>query len=303
MSATSILVHGGAGPLGEHRDERMAGCLAAARRGHAILARGGSALDAVEAAVVALEDDPLFNAGTGSCLNAEGNVEMDASIMNGEELSAGAVAVVSTIKNPIRLARAVMEQTPHVLLAAEGAARFAREIGVPFCDPRSLVTEHARRQLAVELAKARTLTNAQATKTRQTGGGTVGAVARDAHGHVAAATSTGGMTGKRPGRIGDAPLIGCGTYADDLAGAASSTGHGEMIIKVVLAKTACELLRAGRAPSDGAQAAINDLRRVQGTAGIILVDRNGRLGFGFNTESLARAWVDSDGMEGAALGP
>ena len=282
----SILVHGGAGPVdeGDRAKECEAGCLAAARAGHAVLRAGGRALDAVEAAVAVLEDDPLFNAGVGSALNLDGDVEMDASLMDGQALAAGAVAAVRTVKNPIHLARRVLEATSHVLLVGPGAERFARECGLVEVDPRSLVTDHARKRLA------------HRTEARS-GHGTVGAVACDAHGHVAAATSTGGMTGKRPGRVGDSPLIGCGTYADDRGGAASATGVGEGIIKVVMAKRACDELCQGASAPEAARRAVAELARVGAKGGLIVVDGRGRLGLAFSTARMSRASVDAAGVE------
>ena len=265
----------------------MRGCLAAARAGHEVLIRGGSAVDAVVAAAVVLEDDPTFNAGTGSALNSDGEVETDASLMEGDKLAGGAIASVKGIKNPIRLARLVMERTPHVLLACEGALRFARQNNVPFVDAKTMVTP---RVLEKWRSGRRNL-------------GTIGAVAIDGRGTVAAATSTGGTMGKLPGRVGDSPLIGSGTYADNLAGAASATGMGEAIIKVVLTKFAVDRLRAGQEPVSAALQSVTELERVGGQGGVILVDREGRLGCAFNTARMARAWIDSKGKEGSGFGP
>ncbi len=291
----AIVVHGGAGPMSPDDDAERAqqGCLAAARCGYEILRRGGSALDAVEAAAVALEDDPVFNAGTGACLTREGGVELDASLMDGEALRVGAVALVRTVKNPIKLARAVMERTPHVFLAGEGASSLAREAGLDEVSPEALITEKARRRWRAYLAKS----------APSSPGGTIGAVAIDGRGHVAAATSTGGMTGKLPGRVGDTPIPGAGTYADDLAGAASATGHGEMIIRITLTRVVCDHLRAGESAMTAARAGISALERVSGTGGVIAVGRGGDLGWAFNTERMARAWIDLHGNEGAAFGP
>ncbi len=288
----SIIVHGGAGDFGELDDAVpcIEGCLKAARLGHAVLAKGGSALDAVIAAVVALEDDPTFNAGLGSALNLKGEVENDASVMRGEDGGAGAVACLQDVKNPVRLARRVMEQTPHVLLVAQGARDFAVEQGVPLLAPLALVTEKAKQKWK-KLLEQRTAK----------GHGTVGAVARDDQGHVAAATSTGGTMLKRPGRVGDTPLIGCGTYAADALGACSCTGLGEAIIKATLARHAVDLLGSSE-PSAVAAQAVEQLKRYGGDGGLILVDARGRVGFAFNSARMARAWVDGDGREGSGFG-
>ncbi len=281
----SIIVHGGAGEVSPEDDPAacLSGCLSAARIGKKILDAGGSALDAVEAAVVALEDDPTFNAGLGSALNLRGDVETDASVMYAG--GAGAVGCLKDVKNPIRLARLVMEKTPHVLLVADGAREFAVEQGVMLLAPGSLVTAKA-----LQKWKAK----------RATGHGTVGAVARDDAGQVAAATSTGGTMLKRPGRLGDTPLIGCGTYADDLLGACSCTGLGEAIIKSTLARHAVDLC-AGRSPNDVAAIAVKQLARFGADGGLILVDALGRVGFAFNSARMARAWVDGAGVEGSGF--
>ena len=278
-----IVVHGGAGSRAPEAPEALAarqGCVGAAAAGQAILLQGGTALDAVQAAVRTLEDDERFNAGRGSSLTRAGTVEMDAALMEGTALRVGAVAAVTGVRNPIELARHVLDDGEHALLVAEGALAFARERGVALTAPDFHVTEAQRAALARELAHR---TGAPA------GGGTVGAVAVDAAGHVAAATSTGGMVGKRPGRVGDSPLAGAGTYADDEAGAASATGHGERIIQVALTKTAVDLLRAGLPAPEAAVRAIATLGRVAGKAGIILVDRAGNVGAAFNTTSMAWA--------------
>jgi beta-aspartyl-peptidase (threonine type) len=257
-------VHGGAGRSSGAADESRratAGCLAAARAGYDVLRAGGSALDAVVAAVVLLEDDPAFNAGTGSVLNARGEVEMDAAVMNGDQGAAGAVALLRSVKNPVLLARRVMERTAHVLLAGEGAEALAWESA----------TAGAKH-------------------------GTVGAVAFDGA-HVAAATSTGGTAMKMPGRIGDTPLIGCGTYALDGAGAASCTGLGEAIIRAVLARSAVELLAGGAPPARAAEQVLPLIARFGGEGGLILVDAGGRLGLAFDTERMAHALVDGQGRE------
>lgn len=289
---SAIIVHGGAGERspggvipGGGENARLAGAQRACAAGAELLARGGSALDAVEAAVRILEDDPLFNAGTGATLTAAGDVELDASIMDGEALRCGAVAVVKDVRNPVTLARAVMERTAHVMLAGPAASAFAREAGIPVHPNALLVTEAQRARWEAGRAGA--------TGSRT---GTVGAVARDARGHLAAATSTGGMSMKLPGRVGDTPLVGCGTYADDALAAVSCTGHGERIIPLTLARHAADLVGAGRTPMEAAREAIALLtRRLGGEGGLIVVGPSGEIGFAHNTPVMTRAWTAADG--------
>ncbi len=296
----AIVVHGGAGsqPFTPERAEAARrGVANAARAGFSVLQAGGNALDAAVAAVVALEDDPSFNAGTGACLTSAGDVECDASLMDGRDLSAGAVAVVKTVKNPVLLARMVMQRTPHLLLAAEAADAFARECGVPAIERGALITDVQRDRWLALRAEAE---HRGADEVRR-GFGTVGAVCVDAHGHVAAATSTGGTPYKRPGRVGDTPIIGAGTFADDRRAAASATGLGEAIVRVGLARTACDLIGAGRSPSEATQIAIDEMSsRVQGDGGIIVAAPDGRVGWGFNTPTMARAMLRT-GMSEAAV--
>jgi beta-aspartyl-peptidase (threonine type) len=290
----AIAVHGGAGARADDDTQELAetGCLAAARAGHAVLAQGGSALDAVIAAVAALEDDPVFNAGHGAALNYDGEIELDASVMEGAELRGGAVACVRDLKSPVRLARAVMERSPHLLLVGEGAQEFARAQGFATLPPGALVTPRARGRWE----KAR----AEGAKPSRDGG-TVGAVALDAQGHVAAATSTGGTPLKLRGRVGDSPILGAGTYADDEGGAASATGHGESILRVTLTRACVDRMRQGAPAPVAAEAGLVALTRVKGEGGLILVDRKGGLGLAFNTERMARGWVDAQGRAGAAF--
>jgi beta-aspartyl-peptidase (threonine type) len=264
----AIIVHGGAGSLRDGSlPKSLDGCKTAALTGWRILQQGGSALDAAEATVVVLEDDPLFNAGTGSTLNCLGQVEMDAAIIEGESLRAGAVAAVQGIKNPIKLARRVLEDGRHLLLAGEGALLFAREVGVPEVPPESLIAEGARKRW-------------------QEAVGTVGCVALDRHGIIAVATSTGGILNKLPGRVGDSPLLGCGTYADDCGGV-SCTGHGEAIMRVLMAKSALEYLKAGATPQLAAEKAVRLLSTKTGSsAGLILVSRNAQIGYARNTSRM-----------------
>lgn len=280
----SIVVHGGAGDVAAERiPTHVQGCERAASEGARILASGGSALDAVERAVAWLEDDPIFNAGTGACLNADGHIELDASIMDGTDLRAGAVGALPPFKNPIAIARQIMERSAHVMLAAEGAARFAIEHGFARADEASMITESARKRL--EAAKNKHAIEGWA-------GGTVGAVARDAQGRVASATSTGGMVNKRAGRVGDSPILGAGTYADDGAGACSTTGLGEAMMRICLAKTAVEWMRARLSPEMAARAALALMHaRTSGTGGAILVSPDGSLGLARTTPMMTWAAV------------
>jgi len=266
----SIVVHGGAGADPADADEFRAGVRGAVLAGWTVLGAGGSALDAVEAAVRALEDHPRFNAGRGSVLTSAGTVEMDASIMEGDRLRCGAVAAVSRIANPITLARRVMQETSHALLAGEGALAFARAQGLPECDPQSLVTERQRARHQARLVPAAK--------------GTVGAVALDRGGTIAAATSTGGTSGKLPGRVGDSALIGCGTYADSTLGGVSCTGDGEAIIRVVLAREALHYLKDADDPDYAARVAVDLLvEEGLGQGGLILLDWRGRIGWAHST--------------------
>lgn len=284
----SLIVHGGAWDI---PDSALANCREGCRRalqeGWTILSRGGTAMDAVESAIVVLEEDPTFDAGVGSHLNRDGRVQLDAIIMDGQTLKAGAVAAVEHIRNPIRLARRVLEASEHIMLVGEGAERFAREHGLPLCAPETLIHEREheawKRCREDEHASEFHFGHAQ---------GTVGAVAFDAYGALVAGTSTGGTCCKFPGRVGDSPLIGCGCYADAEAGGVSSTGHGEAIMKIVMAKTGVEFLRAGRAPQKAAEACVKLLaERGKGTGGLILLDKSGRPGFAFNTSRMAFGYV------------
>jgi len=262
----ALIVHGGAGADPGGREELRGGMRDAVAAGWRALAEGGSALDAVEAAVRSLEDHPRFNAGRGSVLTAAGTVETDASIMEGDQLRNGAVAAVSGVRNPISLARQILEAGRHSLFAGPGALARARELGVPLCDPAELVTEHQRRRLAALQA------------------GTVGAVALDRRGTIAAATSTGGMAGKLPGRVGDSALIGCGTYAESTLGGVSCTGDGEAIIRVTLARRALDILKSVGEPGHACEVALSVLvEEGRGQGGLILVDWRGRVGWARST--------------------
>jgi beta-aspartyl-peptidase (threonine type) len=274
----TIIAHGGAGahPT-EGRDEVRRGMQAAVAAGFAVLAGGGRALDAVEAAVRVLEDHPRFNAGRGSVLTSEGTIEMDASIMEGDRLQCGAVAAVTCVANPITLARRVLESGRHVLLVGAGAQAFARSVGVPECDPASLITEAQRKR------------NEAAPRAMP---GTVGAVALDRHGTVAAATSTGGTWGKLPGRVGDSAVIGSGTYADSTLGGVSCTGDGEATMRVVLARRALDYLKDADDPMYAAKVAVDLLvQEGGGGGGLILVDWRGRVGWAHSTPLMPVAWM------------
>ena len=290
---TALVVHGGAGEVAAERHDRLrAGVRTAAAAGDAILAAGGSALDAVVAAVRVLEDDSEFNAGCGSALTRDGTVETDASVMDGEHQRVGAVAAVPDLGCAIALARAVLDAGEHAILAGPAAWRFAAEVGIAPSPPGSLVTERARKRLA-EIAARR-----GAAPSRS--GGTVGAVARDRSGRFAAATSTGGIAYKRAGRVGDSPIPGAGTWADAHA-AVSATGDGEAILRVALARGVAARVGAGQPVAAAARDALAELARVTGgSAGVIALDRAG-----FVTVQLSPtmpvAWV-IDGARGDSLG-
>ena len=267
----ALLIHGGAGAdPASGREELRLGISNAVAAGWAVLHEGGGAVAAVEAAVRAMEDHPRFNAGRGSVLTADGTVEMDASIMEGDALRNGAVACVTAMRHPVTLARLIMEEGRHSLFVGEGAMARARVLGVPECDPEELVTDARRQQLESALG--------------DTGGGTVGAVALDRQGLIAAATSTGGMAGKLPGRVGDTPLIGCGTYAESTAGGVSCTGDGEAIIRVVLARRTIEILKSAGDPMHACRIAVDVLvEEGSGSGGLICIDWRGRLGWAHST--------------------
>ena len=269
----TIIVHGGAGADLSRAPEFRQGVRGAVLAGWRVLEAGGTALDAVEAAVRALEDDQRFNAGHGSVLNRDGRIETDASIMEGDHLQCGAVAALAGVANPVTAARRVLESRRHVLLVGEGALAFCRSVGIPECDPASLITDRQRKRHA-ELARAPV----------PPGGGTVGAVALDRNGTIAAATSTGGTPGKLPGRVGDSALIGCGTYADSSLGGVSCTGDGEAIIRVVLGHRALRYLKDADDPDYAAKVAVDLLvEEGGGQGGLILIDWRGRPGHATST--------------------
>jgi L-asparaginase / beta-aspartyl-peptidase len=302
----SIAIHGGAGVIdrasmtpGAERAYR-ADLERALDAGYAVLEEGGASLDAVVAAVKILEDSPLFNAGKGAVFNHEGINELDASIMDGAAERAGAVAGVRHVKNPIELARLVMEHSPHVMLAGEGAEEFALEQGVELVPGTYFYTERRWHQLEEAQKAART---ASAGKEDIGFFSTVGAVARDKEGNLAAATSTGGMTNKRWGRVGDSPIIGAGTYADNDSCAVSATGSGEYFIRAVVAHEICARVRlAGVTAAQAAHDVIQGkLKEIGGDGGVIVVDSHGALAMEFNTEGMFRGARDSNGRREIAI--
>ena len=301
----SLIIHGGAWSIPDEAvEDCRAGIERALKAGWKILSGGCAAIDAVEAAIVILEDDPTFDAGIGSHLNRDGRVQLDAIVMDGATLKAGAVAAVERVRNPIRLARCVLEKSEHMMLVGAGAEKFAAENGIPLCKPEDLILDRER------AAWRRCLEDSHAAE-HHVGheSGTVGAVALDTHGHLIAGTSTGGTCCKFPGRVGDSPLIGCGCYADAEAGGVSCTGHGEGIMKIVMAKMATDLLhdqrvlvshRKKRGPQSVAQAIADACvrklaHRAHTTGGLILLDHAGRPAAAFNTPRMAYGFVEANG--------
>jgi beta-aspartyl-peptidase (threonine type) len=285
-----LVVHGGAWAMPDELVEaHLNGVRNALSAGWDVLSRGGSALVAIEEAVVVMEDDETFDAGRGSFLNREGKVQMDALIMDGATLRAGGVGCVEHLRNPIRAARKILSESPHVYFVAEGAERFAAEHGLPLCKNEDLVIPREVEQLrALQSGEAGHKGELFAPTISHD---TVGAVALDAAGNIAAATSTGGTLNKAPGRLGDSSLIGCGCYADNESAAVSTTGWGEPIMKLVLAKWSADRVLAGNAPEWAAQEAINYLKqRVNGHGGIIVLDAQGRFGIAHNTPRMAWAF-------------
>jgi beta-aspartyl-peptidase (threonine type) len=259
-----------------------------------ILSGGGSAIDAVECAIRAMEEDETFNAGRGSFLNAIGEVELDASIMDGRDLRSGAVAAVQQVRNPIVLARKIMEKSEHTLLVGMGGSRFAREHGIPPCNQDDLITDRElQRWRDAQSRKKEPVRNA--FRKKKTAGDTVGAVALDKNGDIASGTSTGGVPNKYPGRVGDSPLIGVGTYADNAIGGVSTSGWGESMVKVVMAKTVIDLLKRHEGdPKKAAKGGIDLLRKkVDGYGGVIAMNSTGVVAVEFNTPRMARAYMTS----------
>jgi L-asparaginase / beta-aspartyl-peptidase len=297
----ALAIHGGAGTLqrGAMTEAREADYRAGLRRalvaGHDILTDGGTALDAVTASVCALEDDPLFNAGSGAVFTRAGAQEMDAAVMDGRERRAGAIAGIFGPKNPVLAARAVIERSPHVLLIGEGALAFCCDIGLAFAEPSYFFTEARWQALQETLGQADGSDEARLH-------GTVGAVARDKEGNLAAATSTGGMTGKLPGRVGDSPIIGAGTYADNATCAIYATGHGEFFIRYAAAhEIAARIAHAGQPLAQAAASVVAELGRIGGSGGLVAVDRGGAITLPFNCAGMYRGYVQDGGIVYTAI--
>ncbi len=284
----------------ERREKGIAGVRRAAKLGFNILKGGGNALDAVESAVMSMENNEVFNAGIGSSLTFTRSVEMEASIMDGKTLSAGAVGLIADVKNPVHLARIVMENTDHVFIVGRGAAKLAAAFNLKRQDPHTDLREKYWRELKEKIERSELSYLPKLSKLLRTNQNllsldTVGGIAVDKKGNVAAATSTGGLSLKIPGRIGDSPLIGCGNYADNEAGACSATGIGEIAIRLVLAKSACDQMRRGHTPQEAAANSIKEVnRRIKNTAnqmGLIAIDPRGRIGAAHNSPHMCWAYM------------
>src|SRR5271169_1948855 len=291
-----ILVHGGAWAIPDDAVEaHLQGVKAAAVAGFEVLQRGGSCLDAVEAAVVTMEDDETFDAGRGSFLNMDGRVQLDACMMDGATLRAGGVGCVEHIRNPIRAAKKILTDSPHVYFVGSGAERFAQEHGLELCSNDDLIIPREIERLRE--AKRQGYLQMPDEFGPMRSHDTVGAVACDSEGNIAAATSTGGTLNKAPGRVGDSSLIGCGCYADNLSAAVSTTGWGEPMMKLVLAKWTADRVEGGQAPQEAAQRALYYMKtRLNGHGGMIVVDARGRIGLAHNTPRMAWALTSNDGV-------
>jgi L-asparaginase / beta-aspartyl-peptidase len=297
----ALAIHGGAGTIerdsmtAEKEKEYRAGLEQSLRAGASILKEGGSSLDAVEACVRVLEDHPLFNAGRGSVFTSAGTNEMDAAIMDGKTLKAGAVAGLKHIRNPISLARLIMEKSPHVMLSGEGAEAFARENGFELMDPKYFFTQE-RWDALQRVKKTSSKSGGKSEVSDQDHHGTVGAVALDRNGNLAAATSTGGTTNKLPGRIGDSPIIGAGTYANNATCAVSATGDGEYFIRATVAHEVSALIEnKGMSIQGGAERALTKVAQLGGTGGMIAMDGHGNVAMPFNTSGMYRGLMNRDG--------
>ena len=298
-----LVIHGGAGTItrssmtAEAEAQYRAGLEEALKKGHAILAKGGTSLDAVEATIRTMEDNPLFNAGKGAVFTHEGKNELDASIMDGRTKGAGSVAGVTIIKNPITAARAVMEKSEHVMMVGRGAELFATKMGLEIVDPSYFWTERRWKSLQQELVKEQK-PQARIDGPDEKKFGTVGAVAVDANGNLAAGTSTGGMTNKQYGRVGDAPIIGAGTYAENESCAVSVTGHGEYFIRWTVAHDIAALVKyRGMSVTDASREVIHKkLSPEKGEGGVIVLDTKGNFAMTFNSEGMYRGWIGADGV-------
>jgi beta-aspartyl-peptidase (threonine type) len=290
-----MLVHGGAWAIPDSAVEaHLHGVRAAAEAGWHVLMQGGTSLDAVEAALVVMEDDEIFDAGRGSFLNMDGRVQLDACIMDGGSLRAGGVGCVEHIRNPIRAAKKILTESPHVYFVGSGAERFAHEHGLELVPNEELIIEREVQRLS-EARKQGYLKMPEEFGAASRYHDTVGAVALDIHGHIAAGTSTGGTLNKAPGRVGDSSLIGCGCYADDLSAAVSTTGWGEPMMKLVLSKWAADRVEGGTHPQEAAERALAYLKkRLDGHGGVILVDTRGRFGLAHNTPRMAWALMTAE---------
>ena len=304
MKKIAIVIHGGAGEDSDFIKQNKAayeeGLKAAAQSGYNVLKQGGSAVDAVEKAVNSLENNPLFNAGRGSALNNRGEVEMDAAIMDGKELKAGAISMVRNVKNPISLARKVLEETNHVLISGYGAMEFAANQNVPLETDSYFITDHQQEVFMESSSKE----SRQDLMKKQIHG-TVGAVALDENGNVAAATSTGGIENSLPGRIGDSCIIGSGCYANNETCAVSATGDGEYIITGVIAHSVSMCLEFMKGTLQEACDEVIQIRNKNnnGDMGIISINKNAEIGMSFNSERMHRAWIDAEGKSGVGIYP
>lgn len=304
----SLIIHGGAGALEDLKyeageSEFRESVIEILEAGRQRLEKGESALDVVEFCVNLLEDNPLYNAGKGSVLNENGQVEMDAALMSGSDLKAGAVTCVKNVKNPISLARQVLEQGDHVMLAADGAREFAKFCKAPLCDDDYFITEARVKQLEEAKAAGRMTLDHERIKPAQKLG-TVGAVAQDIHGNLAAATSTGGLVNKRWGRVGDTPVVGAGVFADNETCGVSATGYGEQFLRTVLSKTVSDYVHfKGMSAAEAAKAGIDYLvAKVNGEGGVIVIDGEGRCAAAQSTSGLIHGWIESGGEAICKLG-
>lgn len=304
-SKIALVIHGGAGTIlreemtPEKEKAYRDALQAALQSGYAILKKGGTALDAVEAAIRPLEDSPLFNAGKGSVFNSDGKIEMDAAIMDGRTLKAGSVAAVTNIKNPITAARAVMDKSPHVMLIGKGAEEFAAEQSVEIVDPSYFFTDFRYQQLLKEKEKERKQQEQTqpAPQSQEKHFGTVGAVALDSQGNLAAGTSTGGRTNKHYGRLGDSPVIGAGTYANNKTCAVSATGFGEYFLRTVAAYNISALMEyKGLSVQKAAEQVLQQIQQMGGDGGVIVLDHDGNFALPFNTAGMYRGYMTADGQ-------